>query len=272
MTNKYLQQYQASVLRECQLKQLRILLAIDAVCRRHNITYWLDAGTLLGAIRHGGFIPWDDDIDIAMPAEDLQRFLEVAPAELPPHLHVQNPAAEPTKEPLVKVRDLNSFYVEGSDNFDAHYEKGLFVDIFPYVTYPNVSASFIRRVTRGIARSRAILHKPHYYSFRSAAELFYFTAKLLVFRALWGAAHLTFPPSRSQRTGYTPILNACGNSHLTSTIHPLTTTTFEGHTFPAPADIRTYLTDLYGDYMQEPPLHKRIIHSVFIMPQLCPTR
>lgn len=268
MVNKYLEEYKATTLRQCQLKQLSILEHIDAICRKHAIPYWLDAGTLLGAVRHGGFIPWDDDIDIAMKTEDLERFLAVAPQELPPHLHVQNPAAEPTKEPLVKVRDLNSFFVEGSDNFATPYEKGVYVDIFPYVVYPNVSASFIRRITKGIARSRAILHKAHYYSFRSCAELFYFGAKLLCCKAIWSVAKILFPASQSKRTGYAPILNGCGNSHLISTVYPLTTTTFEGKTFPAPAAIDTYLTDLFGDYMVIPPLEKRVIHSVFIMPEL----
>lgn len=269
MTNKYLQQYQVSVLRECQLKQLDILLHIDAVCQRHNIPYWLDAGTLLGAVRHGGFIPWDDDIDIAMRAEDLQRFLEVAPAELPDNLYVQNPAAESTKEPLVKVRDLNSFFVEPGDDFSNPYQKGVFVDIFPYVTYPNVSAAFIRRVTKNIARSRSILSKPHPYSLRSIAEFFWFGSKLICNKALWRLAHIFCPTSKSQRTGYEAILNGCGNSHLKSTVWPLSTTTFEGHVFPAPSNIDTYLTDLFGDYMQVPPPDKRIIHSIFFMPQLC---
>ena len=68
-----LEQFKQQQLRRCQLKQLTILEEIDRICRKHNITYWLDGGTLLGAVRHGGFIPWDDDIDIAMPLDEIGR-------------------------------------------------------------------------------------------------------------------------------------------------------------------------------------------------------
>ena len=153
MKNTYLEQYKAQQLRACQLKQLSILEEIDRICQKHQIGYWLDGGTLLGAVRHGGFIPWDDDIDIAMRQADLERFIAIA-------------------EPIVKVRDLNSFYVEGADNFAADYQKGLYVDIFPMINYPTLPKQLVKRVTLGISRSYSILHKAHYYSLRAFAEFF----------------------------------------------------------------------------------------------------
>ena len=65
MKNPYLETYCHETLRPCQLKQLAILTEIDRLCRQYSIPYWLDGGSLLGAVRHGGFIPWDDDLDIA---------------------------------------------------------------------------------------------------------------------------------------------------------------------------------------------------------------
>lgn len=268
MENKYLNEYKQQVLRKCQLKQLSILEEIDRICRKHNINYWLDGGTLLGAVRHGGFIPWDDDIDIAMTLDDLHRFVEIAPTELPATLFLQTPQNEPTKEPIVKVRDLNSFYVEGSDNFDAHYEKGLFVDIFPFIPYPGVSRDFVKRVTRGISKSYSILTKSHYYSLRSCAELPWFGMKYLCYSALWKIACILFPPKRADRLGNILINNGYGIVHTTSRTFPLGTITFEGKDFPAPADVDAYLSDLYRNYMDVPPPEKRKIHSVFIMPEL----
>ena len=131
MKNEFLSTYVANNLRACQLKQLSILEEMDRICQKHHLTYWLDGGTLLGAVRHGGFIPWDDDIDIGMPLADMQKFIEVAPDELSEGLFLQTPQSDPSsKEPIIKVRDLNSLYVEFGDNFNADYQKGLFVDIF----------------------------------------------------------------------------------------------------------------------------------------------
>ena len=68
---------EGSILRKQQLRMLDILLHIDKICNEHNIPYWLSSGTLLGAVRHGGFIPWDDDVDIEMLREDYLRFEKI---------------------------------------------------------------------------------------------------------------------------------------------------------------------------------------------------
>lgn len=147
MTSK-IEQFKQQQLRRCQLKQLTILEEIDRICRKHNISYWLDGGSLLGAVRHGGFIPWDDDIDIAMPLDDAKRFAQVAPSELRQGLVLQDPETELTREPIMKVRDTNSFYVEANDDFSLPYGKGLYVDIFPFIAYPNVSRAFCKNMPR----------------------------------------------------------------------------------------------------------------------------
>ena len=69
-------------LRGLQLVELEILLEVDRVCRENGIEYFLDGGTAVGAVRHGGFIPWDDDVDIGMTRENYEKFLEIAPEKL----------------------------------------------------------------------------------------------------------------------------------------------------------------------------------------------
>lgn len=267
MNNPYLQKYKEQQLRACQLKQLSILEEIDRICQKHQIGYWLDGGTLLGAVRHGGFIPWDDDIDIAMRQEDLDRFVSVAPSELREGLFLQTPQIEPqSKEPIVKVRDLNSFYVEGSDNFAADYQKGLYVDIFPMVDYPTLPKKWVKRITLGISKSYSVLHKSHYYSLKSFAEFFWFGAKYVVNKCLWSLLCAVRP--KNVYLSNILINNGYGIMHRQDSVFPLGTITFEGKTFSAPCNPDAYLSDLYRNYMEIPPKDKQKIHSVFIMPEL----
>lgn len=270
MNNPYLQRFKEEQLRACQLKQLSILEEIDRICQRHQINYWLDGGTLLGAVRHGGFIPWDDDIDIAMRQDDLERFINIAPAELREGLFLQTPQTEPeSKEPIVKVRDLNSFYVEGADNFAADYQKGLYVDIFPMIAYPTLPRQWVKRITLGISKSYSILRKAHYYSLRSFAEFFWFGVKYLLCSCLWKMLSALRPKD----TYFSNILinNGYGIMHRQDSIFPTSTITFEGKTFRAPANPNAYLSDLYRNYMEIPPEEQRKIHSVFIMSELIHT-
>ncbi len=267
MSNIYLEEFKQKQLRSCQLKQLAILQEIDSICQKHHIRYWLDGGTLLGAVRHGGFIPWDDDIDIAMPKEDMERFIHIAPPELSKELYLQAPQIDPdSKEPIVKIRNLNSFYVEGADNLTAKYPKGLFVDIFPMVNYPTLPRPIVKHITLGISKSYSILHKAHYYSFRSFVEFFWFGAKYITYKSIWAIASAFC--SKTTYISNILINNGYGIMHRQDAIFPLSTIQFEGKSFSAPSNPDAYLSDLYKNYMEIPPVEKRVIHSVFILPEL----
>ncbi len=267
MNNGYLRAFVAGNLRACQLKQLSILEEIDRICRKYRIVYWLDGGTLLGAVRHGGFIPWDDDIDIAMPLADLRKFMEKAPAELPEGLFLQTPQSAPScREPVVKVRDLNSMYIESGDDFGADYPKGLFVDIFPFVDYPTVPKSWVRTVAKGISTACSILHARHYYSLRSFAEFFYFGVKYALLRFVWWGLCLCC--RKGVYISNVPVSNGYGIMHRKDSVFPPADLLFEGRPFKAPADCDAYLTDLYKRYMDVPPVEKRTVHALYIHPEL----
>ena len=253
-------------LRECQLRQLEILKVIDAICQKHGIGYWLDGGTLLGAVRHGGFIPWDDDIDIAMDYQDMMRFAEITPGELPEGLFLQSPKTDPgVKEQMVKVRDLNSLYIEKGDNFVVDYVKGIYVDIFPFEAHPDIPKKWTKRLAKGITKSISILHHPHTYSLRAFAEFFWFGGKYLLYQAIWKLLKLVYPSSRYANI---PSMNGYGITHDEETVLPLSQIQFEDAVFPAPHNPDQYLRNIYGNYMEIPPVEKRHFHSVVIVPEL----
>lgn len=111
-------------------KEIEILLEIDRICKKYDIQYYADFGTLLGAVRHGGFVPWDDDIDIMMLRPDYERFKEVATEELTSEYILQNVYNDVFISSFSKVMNTETSAIE--DWNDKVRRQGLFVDIFPY--------------------------------------------------------------------------------------------------------------------------------------------
>ena len=155
-------------LRKAQLREVEILVEIDKICRKHNIKYWIDFGTLLGAVRHKGFIPWDDDLDICMLSEDYKKFLTIAPQELPEWLFIQNNDTDPSyRRSICKIRDLNSFFVEQYDDFSAPYKKGIFIDIFEIIEYPKVSKKLLRHLSKWSKKTDQFFNVRQYINFKN---------------------------------------------------------------------------------------------------------
>ena len=133
------QQYNpdGSQLRRQQLRMLDILIEVDRICKKHQIEYWLSSGTLIGALRHNGFIPWDDDLDIEMMRTDYLRLLEVLPRELPDWLALQSDETDPAYFFFyAKVRDRRSLMLENNGYDRMWKEQGIYIDIFPMERHP----------------------------------------------------------------------------------------------------------------------------------------
>ncbi|MCI1474139.1 MAG: LicD family protein [Prevotella sp.] len=116
-------------IRKLQLRILNILKSVDQVCTDHHLTYYIWAGTMIGAIRHHGFIPWDDDIDIAMPREDYNRIIENSTAWLPTSLEMvctENDSSYPL--PFAKIQDSTTTLIE---RMHLKYLGGIYIDVFP---------------------------------------------------------------------------------------------------------------------------------------------
>ncbi len=122
---------------------LNMLEEVDRICRKHDIRYFLIAGSLLGAIRHKGFIPWDDDVDIALLREDYKRLEKVLPLELPENLFMQTLATDPEYEAShMRIRDSTTTGIfDGVTDLGVNYNMGIFIDVFPLDAVPKSCVS-----------------------------------------------------------------------------------------------------------------------------------
>lgn len=239
---------------------------IDEICRRHSIEYWLDGGTLLGAARHKGFIPWDDDLDIGMESAGLKKFMELAPCELPEDIFLQTKKTDPSYPyDFVKLREANSLFIEFSDDFERPYRKGIYVDIFEFIPYPPLSRRVVKFFTKRLNKAIGVFSYKRYFGLRTLANWLWFGVQYCLLRPVWGLLMLF-----GGRKYMSNILsqNGYGIMHRRNAVFPLGEIEFEGRMFPAPADTDAYLKDLYKDYMKLPPPDKRKPHAVFIEPEL----
>lgn len=120
--------------------ELELLKKFDEVCRKHHLTYYADYGTLLGAVRHKGFIPWDDDIDIAMFRDDYAKFQKIAPGEFKEPYFYQDSYNDQQIWCLSKIRDSRTTAIEFPDA-PVEFNQGIFIDINPIDDAPDGSTS-----------------------------------------------------------------------------------------------------------------------------------
>ena len=252
---------EGSTLMKMQLRILDIMVEIDRICRKHDIGYWIDFGTLLGAVRHGGFIPWDDDLDIAMTSDDFRRFMEIAPTELPSTLFLQTRSTDPSYNMLVsKVRDRNSFFITQHEDFTKDYQKGLYVDIFEVKSYPNAPKKLQKSILRWYKKIYFFYSVKQDVNVKNHLAALVFPIIKLSLDLLWGLLNL-LPKSK---LGYEKHFSPYGNSYTKDMVFPLKDIEFEGKTFLGPSDPDRYLTSIYKDYMTIPPKEKRITHIIHV--------
>lgn len=141
------------LLRGLQLTQLEILKVFDEFCRAHDLKYSLYAGSLLGAVRHRGFIPWDDDLDVCMTRTDYDRFLELWPEQPVDGYVLQNKETAPDfTQSFTKLRKDHTIFLQDERERGA-YHTGIFLDIFPVDRIPD------GRMNRALFRGNCMLYQ-----------------------------------------------------------------------------------------------------------------
>lgn len=257
-----------SVLRRVQLTQLEILKQIDNICSKYGLKYQLAYGSLLGAIRHGGFIPWDDDLDIFMFRKDYDKFLNIAQKELGDKYFLQTYKTDPNyPQVFAKIRKENTLLEEYSvKNIKMH--KGIFVDIFPIDNIPNdrKKASKQRRiVTYNYVLNISRFKRRNYFSnprnfFKNFFFLFLKPFSLLsstYYLEKISKAQKLYSFEKALKVGNLSIISSRKryNEHVfnVSDLEKTKEVKFEDMNVPVPTNYDEILKRIYGDYMKKPP-------------------
>lgn len=245
---------EGSLLRRQQNRMTELLLVLDSICKEENIRYWLIGGTLLGAARHGGFIPWDDDMDVQMLREDYLKLLKVLPQRLPDTMALQSRQTDKNYFfQYAKLRDRKSLLKENNGYDRIFKEQGIYIDIFPIDKHPK----WMQRLSiNSIGHTYKLLKRVDVSLDKTLKKI-----NLLV----GFNEHVIYPILR----GLSKITKGCYldalgvpfvvERHLED-ILPLTTIEFEGHQMPVPHNYDKVLRDQYGDYMQLPDIDSVNLH------------
>jgi lipopolysaccharide cholinephosphotransferase len=278
-------------LKKCQEIQLGLLKDFDRVCREHNWTYLLDGGTLLGAIRHKGFIPWDDDIDVAMPRSDFEAFVRDGQRYLDSNIFLQTIETDCFPNIfLIKLRDRKSTLIEkGEEDTCIPYHQGIFVDIFAIDIVKRKSIKNIHRlfnffdkiseitrfiyIPKGSMKRRKLKGKIVVVLFSPIACIIriFLKDEYAYLKAIYRkqfSLYKIFWSSTEDGVYFLPFRCVDFPNKLLdkNDIFPLTKVLFENEYFPAPFNSDIYLQRQYGDYMKIPPLDKRESHSYATLP------
>ncbi|MBR2521585.1 MAG: LicD family protein [Coriobacteriales bacterium] len=271
------------ILSTVQRENLDSMVKLDAACKEAGIDYFLVGGSMLGAVRHHGFIPWDDDVDVGMLRSDYKRFVKEIERHIGPEFMIQLPSTDPHIHfAYARLRKANPQYITYY-NHDKDFNKGLWIDAFPFDAMPKtgVMAKVQRKLAFNFARTSSGFKRRREYAIADlktdlsklpAAD----RAKLKRYRF----ASRFFPVALC-RLGYhvsarffNPIYGRGANARFASFIPSYTTISrsealpvkvvdYEGARLANPNGAEAFLTRQYGDFMSLPPIHERYTEHGF---------
>jgi lipopolysaccharide cholinephosphotransferase len=267
----------AEQLRAIQLKQTEALLEVDRICRERGLQYYLAYGTLLGAVRHKSFIPWDDDLDIMMPRKDYEIFLKKGSQWLKKGFFLQNFRTTPECScQITEIRIDGTVMKQSlSESLDIHH--GIFIDILPmdYIS-PNLLKRSIDRfllrtlMTMCYAKIGHQSTKNPLFAIMSKALSTLFPLRTL--RAMTEALSKKYEsrPTEMVCAPLSPYALCTAKKDVLpyELFNPPTQVEFEGHFFSAPKNPDAILRQIYGDYMNPPPEEQRLLRHNIIELQI----
>ncbi len=245
---------------------INILVELDGFCKANNIKYFLTGGTLLGAIRHKGFIPWDDDADVAMLREDYERFISIFNSSYQGDIKwIDIYRNNKYYLPHGKLIDTRTCLIE---DYRFASEIGVYVDVFPIDNVGDNKEEALRQSSERTLVEQLFPRKFEKISKNNSIKR---NLAILVASLLPNNGHYIAKKrearirkiSKDKNGKYVANLyRSYGTSKITlqSNFENTKEAEFEGHIFQIPVGYDNYLHDLYGEYMQLPPLEERVTH------------
>ena len=254
-------------LEEQKIVQVKILEHIDTFCRSKNIDYSLAFGTLLGAVRHKGYIPWDDDIDIMMTRENYERFRTLYYSERYPLADLKTSTSHPV--PMGKIYDSHTYFI-----YKGYIKRdyGLFVDVFPVDNVPYNQEMRLRWIDtiKKYVNFNTLKNNCFSYIFKTSTP-FKSLIKGIIIKSFLPSSiihnriELLYTKYNQLQTGYkgVPSFMAMNKGNIDKIFPDVifadyVTIEFEGKLYQCIKDFDSYLTILYGDYMELPPVEQRV--------------
>ena len=255
------------LLRKVQMKCLGILKVFDAFCEKNGLLYYACGGGCIGAVRHGGFIPWDDDIDVMMPREDYQRFKELWPQQMDEERFRLNDNSEDVflRNMWTSVSDEETTFIKERQS-DLDISHGIKLEIIPLDGCPDSRVQRVFQMFWALVRQIYINQEPPI----SKGKLMYGLGKILLgihrswksrYRAAMRAEKrmIRYPFSSAEKvTELTTRFQYMVNEYPAEAFRAAVRMPFEDTTIPVPVGYDTYLRMAFGDYMQMPPEEERV--------------
>lgn len=247
-------------MKELWAVQLDLLNELDRVCKKHNLRYTLDFGTLLGAIRHKGFIPWDEDIDVSMLREDFVKLQEIASEEFKHPYFFQTVDTDPEFEGgIARIRRSDTTFLQKEGVvYRTKHNHGIFIDIFVFDNAPSNDFAEVRKVHLECNKIYflGVFVLAHRLSLRFGKSLPKRIVKKLYAKLNYGTVARAYRMIEDRATSFPDCgYVCCFDTPIDTWLRPklwfeeITHAPFEGMMFPVSAHYDELLTQRYGDYM-----------------------